>query len=237
MARHRDLPSVAGGCTPPPSRAASRRDRAWGGRLRPGGQRRPARDDRFLLVRSVDLLRDRQRRCVYVACFRWQAAARAECLRPDRMPAAGRHLAVAIRGCGADCVRCRDRRSRRGFATANPRRLSASTVRPRSRLCADGVDCALTAGNRRFFRPGRTLNAQCAHWAARSPAARSPAARSPVTYSPAARETRAKRLSGPHASRTAATSSATSKSSSNSTAATSMPLSRNAFNVSSPVSG
>ena len=30
--------------------------------------RRPARDDRLFVVRSVDLLRDRQRRCVYVAC-------------------------------------------------------------------------------------------------------------------------------------------------------------------------
>ena len=58
-----------------------------------------------------------------------------------------------------------------------------------------------------------------------------------AAYSPAARETRAKRLSGPHASRTAAMSSATSKSSSNSTGSTSIPLSRNAFNVSSPVSG
>jgi hypothetical protein len=58
-----------------------------------------------------------------------------------------------------------------------------------------------------------------------------------LAQSPAARVTRAKRLAGRQAWRTAATSSTTSMSASRCTRMTSIPLSRNAFNVSCPVSG
>ena len=67
MARHRDLPALAGRRSPAPPGTAPRRDRARRGRLRLGGHRRPARGDRLFVVRGVDLLRDRQRGRVYAS--------------------------------------------------------------------------------------------------------------------------------------------------------------------------
>ena len=108
----------------------------------------------------------------------------------------------------------------RGFRSPGPNQLVNVRLRSTKRLVkfglSDGTPVGLTPHSSTWY----------VTWAGAHDSQR-----------PAARVTRAKRLAGLQASRTAATSSTMSKSASCSTGITSMPLSCNAFNVSSPVSG